>query len=132
MAGKRILYCHCAYAKVISEEVKAEVLQRLAKSGVAFDAVADLCEMSARHDPTLQRIASREEELKIAACFPRAVKWLFSAAGAPLAERRVEIHNMRTAPPEETLAGLLENDDGQAQPTSEDDRKPDASRGESE
>ena len=45
----RILYCHCHYAQVVPTEVKETVLRQLAESGVAFDAVADLCEMSARH-----------------------------------------------------------------------------------
>ena len=107
MSGRRILYCHCAYAKVISEKVKKRVLRSLAESGEAFEAVADICEMSARSDPALRRLAEGEGELKIAACFPRAVRWLFSAAGAPLAEDRVEIRNMRTEDPEETVAALL-------------------------
>ncbi len=82
-AAPRILYCHCAYAQVVPPEVKAAVLKRLAEAGVAFEAVADLCELSARKDPALQRLAAGGA-LKIAACYPRAVKWLFSAAQAPL------------------------------------------------
>ena len=35
----KILYCRCAYAKVIAPEVKDAVLQRLTQSGVAFEAV---------------------------------------------------------------------------------------------
>jgi len=35
----RILYCHCAYAQVVPPEVKAQVLAKLAESGVAFEAV---------------------------------------------------------------------------------------------
>ncbi|HWE96915.1 MAG TPA: hypothetical protein VG269_23340, partial [Tepidisphaeraceae bacterium] len=65
----RIVYCHCAYAQVVPAEVKQEVLRRLAESGVAFDAVADLCEMSARRDPGLKALAA-EGEVKIAACYP--------------------------------------------------------------
>jgi len=90
----RLLYCHCAYAKVVPEEVKQEVLRELAGSGVAFEAVADLCEMSARKDPALGRLAGAAP-LKVAACFPRAVRWLFHAAGHPLPEKGVEIRNMR-------------------------------------
>ncbi len=93
---ERILYCHCAYAQVVPKAVKEEVLRKLTESGLAFDAVADLCEMSARRDPSLKQIAAAEEGgLKIAACFPRAVKWLFSAADATLPEKGVEILNMR-------------------------------------
>src|SRR4026207_214292 len=78
MSSPRILFCNCTYAQVVPREVKEAVLKKLCESGVAFDAVADLCEMSARHDPALQRLASGGS-VKIAACFPRAVKWLFAA-----------------------------------------------------
>src|ERR1044071_4890697 len=53
----RILYCHCAYATVVPKEVKEEVLARLSASGVAFDAGADLCVMSARNDPAMKELA---------------------------------------------------------------------------
>ena len=90
----KVLYCRCAYAKVIAPDVKDEVLRGLTRSGVAFEAVPDLCEMSARRDPALKRLAA-EDGIRIAACYPRAVKWLFSAAQAPLTKDRVEILNMR-------------------------------------
>ena len=45
--------------------------------------------------------------MRIAACFPRAVRWLFSAAGHPLPEEGVEIHNMRETPAADVAAGLL-------------------------
>ena len=102
----RILYCHCAYAQVVPKQVKEQVLRDLGESDVAFDAVADLCEMSARGDESLKQLAS-EGTLKIAACYPRAVKWLFSAAGAPLREGDVEILNMRTQPAEHVVSAIL-------------------------
>src|SRR5882757_8617683 len=96
--ARRILYCHCTYAQVVPAEVKQEVLRRLADSGAAFDAVADLCEMSARRDPGLKSLAAEggQGTVKIAACFPRAVRGLFIAADAPLPENGVQICNMRT------------------------------------
>ena len=36
----------------------AAVLRQLCDSGQSFEAVADLCEMSARKDPALQRLAA--------------------------------------------------------------------------
>ncbi|HEY1111819.1 MAG TPA: hypothetical protein VGE76_24400, partial [Opitutaceae bacterium] len=62
--------------------------------GQSFEAVADLCEMAARKDPALKRLASGGC-VKIAACYPRAVKWLFSSAGAPLTPANTEVLNMR-------------------------------------
>ncbi len=102
----RILYCNCTYAKVVPPEVKREVLRRLGDSGVAFDAVPDLCEMSARRDPALSRIAE-SGCVKIAACYPRAVKWLFHAAGSPLPDEGVDVLNMREQDAGEVVAGLL-------------------------
>lgn len=101
----RILYCHCAYAQVLPKDVKEEVLRKLSESGMAFDAVADLCEMSARKDPALKRFAE-EGTIKIAACYPRAVKWLFSAAGAPLPEG-VQVLNMRVETAQNVVDSLV-------------------------
>lgn len=114
----RILYCRCAYARVIPDKVKDEVLLKLAESGVAFEAVADLCEMSARRDPELKRIA-QGGGVKIAACYPRAVKWLFSAGQAPLPEKGVEILNMRVASAESVVESLLEPASGPAEKETE-------------
>ena len=101
-----ILYCHCRYAQVVPKEVKEAVLQRLCESGMPFEAVADLCELAARKDPSLQRLAGAGP-LKIAACYPRAVKWLFAAGGAPLAAGRTEVLNMRVESAETIVPSLL-------------------------
>jgi hypothetical protein len=101
----RILYCHCAYAKVVPDDVKLEVLRQLTASDVAFDAVADLCEMSAARDPGLTELAANGP-LRIAACYPRAVKWLFHAAGSTLPRDGVTVANMRTETPEQVLVQL--------------------------
>lgn len=105
----RILYCHCQYAQVVPLEVKQAVLKQLSDSGIAFDAVADLCEMSARKDPALKRLADGGP-VKIAACFPRAVKWLFHQAGAPLPPTQAEVLNMRTLSADEVNSGLARHD----------------------
>lgn len=101
----RILYCNCTYAQVVSKEVKEAVLRRLCESGLPFEAVGDLCEMSARKDPSLQRFSACGQ-LKVAACFPRAVKWLFSSANAPLAADRTEVLNMRVQSAGEICSAL--------------------------
>ena len=103
----RILYCHCAYAKVVPPEIKAAVLNGLAEANVEFDAVPDLCEMAARGDERLRELAAAGP-LHIAACYPRAVKWLFAAAGAQLSEASVRIWNMRTEPADAVVDGLVD------------------------
>ena len=80
-------------------------MEQLADSGVAFEAVADLCEMSARKDPALKRLAGGKP-LKVAACYPRAVRWLFQSAGAKL-NGNSEILNMRSLKAGEVCKALL-------------------------
>jgi hypothetical protein len=106
MSAPRILYCHCNYAHVVPREVKDAVLKKLCDSGVSFEAVADLCEMAARKDPALKRLAEGDC-IKVAACFPRAVKWLFATAGAPLPPASTEVLNMRAQTADEITAALF-------------------------
>ncbi len=101
--NQRILYCHCAFAQVVPAEVKSGVLDQLSASGVSFEAVPDLCEMTARRDPAVEQIA--RDGSTIVACYPRAVTWMFNAAGHPLAEG-TRVLNMRTAGAPEILAAL--------------------------
>lgn len=103
MATPRVLYCHCAFAQVVPKDVKARVLETLAGSSCSFDAVPDLCEMSARRDPAMAQIAA--EGATIVACYPRAVKWLFSAAGTPLPDG-ARVLNMREQTAEDITGAL--------------------------
>ena len=105
--SRRVLYCHCAYARVVPNEVKQEVLSKLAGSDMEFEAVPDLCEMSAIKDPRLAELVQSGEPVQIIACYPRAVKWLFSAAGTPLPEGVVEVLNMREKPAGEILHSIM-------------------------
>ena len=104
----RVLFCQCTQAKIIAPEVRNEVLNRLSTAGIAFGVTADLCGLAARRDPVLARYAEAEQ-LSIVGCFPRAVKWLFHAAGVPLADRQVRVLNMRRQSAEEIVSGLLAN-----------------------
>jgi hypothetical protein len=119
----RILYCHCAYAQVVPRQVKEAVLQKLCESGRAFDAVADLCEMSARKDPTLQALAAGPT-VKIAACFPRAVKWLFAAAKAPLPQDGTEVLNMRVQNADDVTKALFDSNLQPNLPIGKEEKKP--------
>lgn len=101
---ERILYCHCAFAQVVPPDTKAAVLEQLSASGVSFEAVPDLCEMAARRDPALAEIAAAGGGT-IVACYPRAVRWLFTGAGLTLPER-VRVLNMREAAAPEIVETL--------------------------
>jgi hypothetical protein len=102
----RILYCHCAYARVVPDEIKTAVLDGLTRAGVEFDAVPDLCQMAAAHDPRLVELAEGAP-LRIAACYPRAVKWLFASAGVNIDGQAAVIHNMRVDSATDVLKGVL-------------------------
>jgi hypothetical protein len=104
----RILYCHCAYAKVVPDETKTAVLNGLSQANIEFDAVPDLCEMAARGDARLRALAA-ETPLTIAACYPRAVRWLFAAADANLPESDVRVLNMRVDAADVIVNGVLES-----------------------
>ncbi len=110
----RILYCRCAHARVVPDDVKDEVLEKLCDSGAAFESVSDLCEMSARRDPRLQTLladAGEDQPVRIAACHHRAVKWLFHAADAPFPEDEsaIEVLNMREQSAEQIVAQLRQD-----------------------
>ena len=71
--------------------------------------MGDLCEMSARRDPAQKQLADTGAN-KVAACNPRAVKWLFAAAGAPLPKEGCEVINMRVQSADEASGRLLAAD----------------------
>jgi hypothetical protein len=115
-----ILYCRCAYAKVLPEDVKDLVLERLIDSNVPFESVSDLCEMSARKDPGLVPL-SQQAGLRIVACYPRAVKWLFSAAGAAI---QTESGQSESGQSESVPSKSGESESGQSESRKSDAKEP--------
>jgi NAD-dependent dihydropyrimidine dehydrogenase PreA subunit len=113
-----ILFCQCAYAQIIPAERKGRVLAGLAAAGAKCTAVPDLCGLAARKEPLLAELAG-QSGLKIVACHPRAVRWLFHRAGAPLQPGRFEVFNMRVQEADEILARLAPGSQGAAAPPPE-------------
>lgn len=113
MTGETLtIYCHCAHYDLVDEQKKAEVLSAIQHSGVEFEAVNDLCRLSAKRDAVLKKWAAAES-IRIYACHPRAVKWLFEAGEAPLPAKGVEFFNMRTGKIEDITASLPKTTSGQ-------------------
>jgi len=100
------IYCHCAYYQIVPEQTKSAILNALKNTEIEFQAVPDLCQMSANRDPAL-KLWAKAESIKIIACYPRAVRWLFHAGGAPLPQRGVEFLNMRVDGAEKIIASLV-------------------------
>jgi hypothetical protein len=105
MAATRILYCHCAFARVLPPETKAAVLAHLIEGDRPFESVPDLCEMSARRDPRLAALADGGP-VTIVACYERAVRGLFQSAGAPLATHGIRVLNMRAETADTVTAAI--------------------------
>ncbi len=101
-----ILYCHCANADIIGQDVRQAVFAGLRASPAAIEPTSDLCGLAADRDPLLKRIASGRN-IRIAACHERAVRWLFTTAGAPLPDDGVKIVNMTSGSADEILTDLL-------------------------
>ena len=102
----RIVYCDCAYVEAVPRAVRDKMLGTLCAAGAEFESVPDLCELAARRDPRLKAWASGGP-LCIVACYPRAVRWLFAAAGAPLPDEGVEVLNMRELSAPDIARSLL-------------------------
>lgn len=103
---EKIVFCNCAYTRILPTRVKEKVRNELLAEGVEFEDVEDLCRLSANRDPKLGEMAA-EPQLKIAACYPRAVKWLFHAAGEELKDDSTQFLNMREQDANEVCQGLL-------------------------
>jgi len=103
----RILYCHCSNAKVLPTETRDAVLRALCEAGVPFEPVADLCDLSARRDPLLKKLAA-SDSVVVAACHPRAVRCLFAAADALLPLEKTQLLNLRKDSAETLCAAVRE------------------------
>jgi NAD-dependent dihydropyrimidine dehydrogenase PreA subunit len=103
----RVLCCDCANASVLPAQVKEDVRLALTASGLRVETVADLCGLAARNAPLLAELASASQ-LTIAACHPRAVRWLFAAGGAPLPDDGVLYLDLRETAPEELQRAIRE------------------------
>jgi NAD-dependent dihydropyrimidine dehydrogenase PreA subunit len=101
-----VVFCSCAYYETIPGAVKERIFDSLCGAGIVVEAVTDLCGMAAGRHPRLRHWA-QAEPLSIVACFPRAIRWLFEAAGAPLKAERTRLFNMRTQSPDEILDAIL-------------------------
>lgn len=102
-----LLYCRCEYTALVPQSVREAVLGVVRDSGLECIEVGDLCALAARRDPLLGRLAALPG-VRIAACQPRAVKWLFDAAGAPLDPDRTEVVNLRSPGALEAVRRLSE------------------------
>jgi len=100
-----IVFCQCAHFDVIDPAVRKELFARLTAAGVDFEIVDDLCGLAARRDRRLVALANARP-LRVVACRPRTVKWLFHAAGVPLDDIHLEVFDMREQSAEDIAQAL--------------------------
>lgn len=103
MMPPRLLLCQCRHARVLPQAGLDAVFQSANAAGLETTIVPDLCELAAGKDPLLKSL-SQAPALRIAACHPRAVRWLFAAAAATLDLQTTEIIDLRAASPEAAAA----------------------------
>jgi Pyruvate/2-oxoacid:ferredoxin oxidoreductase delta subunit len=94
---------------MIPRDTREKTLAELSRAGLAVETVSDLCGLAACRDPRLREWA-QSPALAVVACFPRAIRWLFHAAGAPALNGQVRLFNMRTQTPEEIIGALMKDD----------------------
>ncbi len=95
MSQPTVIVCKCSQARVVAAEAVEVVLRELADRHVPCQVVDDLCRLAGRRSEALACLATAKRPV-IAACFPRAVKWLFAAGGAQLDVERAKFVNMRS------------------------------------
>lgn len=105
----RVVLCVCAYYEIIPRASREQILADVRRNRVTPEVVSDLCGLAANRDRRL-RTWVNEGPLTIVACFPRAVRWLFHAAGVALPDGQVRLFNMRTQSPEEIIRELTKDD----------------------
>ncbi len=100
--GPQVLLCNCVHYDLAPKASKERLARALSQTGLEVETVDDLCGLAARRDPRLQDWA-QASSLALVACFPRALRWLFHAAGAPPLHGQVRLFNLRTQSPEEII-----------------------------
>lgn len=101
----KILFCSCGNRdQTIGRERVDLVRNLLLARHCELTEVPDLCGLAARRGTELPDILRSGIEA-IAACHPRAVKWLFAGAGAPL-PKGFPIFDMRDIPPDDPVGRI--------------------------
>lgn len=110
--------CRCAVAGVLPEAVCRLALEKLAGLGARLLAASDLCELAANRDGRLAEIAGARHVL-VAACHPRAVRWLLAWAGVPPDDARATFLDLRAEKAMERVSALPASAPGQDPPNTD-------------
>lgn len=78
----KILLCKCNAAHILTEDNISQLTAYLNDNNITFDTADDLCKLASEKSAILKDYA--DEGAIIIACQPRAIRWLFNAAGVAL------------------------------------------------
>lgn len=102
-----VIFCQCVYSEGLFSDVKQAVLEGLNQAGVVFEAVPDLCKLSANKALCLKNW-TKHNKLTVIGCFPRTIKWLFHAGDAAFSpDFELTCLNMHTQSPEAIVQAVL-------------------------
>jgi len=105
-----IIFCRCRHGSLVHSDEVRRAEAALVSGGGAVEAVDDLCELAASGDARLADwVAS--SGVTIVACFPRAVRALFTHAGSALPDDAT-VHNLRQSGAAAVLEALSLRDAG--------------------
>lgn len=104
-----ILYCQCAGNEVLNSKDREKISDFLTEAGLEFIEVADFCEQVAARSPLVAEL-KKVPSLTVVACYPRALKWLFSAAGIDIENKKITYFNLREQNAETVIKELKKQD----------------------
>lgn len=104
---RKILVCACRNADVVPRQVTDAVIAAMEEARVGITVVDDLCGLAVERPETLRQMAECGD-LRIAACFPRAIHGLLTYAGAEPSSGGTSVANMREHSAEEVVGELLD------------------------
>ena len=93
-ASNCALVCSCSQRGLIPPASVAAVCSELAAQGWQTKVVPDLCEM-ATQTPTALREMAETHDFLVAACRPRAARWLLHRAGVPRPVSQIQFQDLR-------------------------------------
>jgi len=95
MPNRHVLICRCTGAGVLDADAVQRTVELLAGGEIEVTEIDDLCRLAADSNPLFDRLSDLPA-LAVAACHPRAVRWLLEAAGARLSEETTCFVDLRT------------------------------------
>jgi len=103
-----ILFCKCESSDLVSVNARIKISYFLEKSCLEYIEVTDFCNKIALSESWIKTLAA-SSTLSVIACYPRAVEWLFHAAGVSIKEKNITYFNMREQKADDIISEISQN-----------------------